>query len=47
MEKTKHEDELGLKNIKFWNINGLVEKSSNIIFKKKIQLFNIIFLSET
>ena len=32
----------------FWNVNGLTkEKSSECSFQQKVQLFNIIFLSET
>ena len=43
MEQTKNENALGLK-IGFWNINELSEdKSSNSVFKKKTQLFDITF----
>ena len=46
MEKIKNENDLGL-TIGFCNITGLTEKKSNkIIFKKKIQLFDIISFSE-
>ena len=38
---------LGL-SIGFWNINGLLEeKSENDIYQKYINMFDIIFLSET